>query len=84
MISVSTKWQQERQRYLSLIRERPYQHRQQLQQMLNNIDRRVNDLSRAEVLVRQGRIHAADDLLKKLHTDLAELDEFIILSNLLT
>lgn len=84
MISVSTEWQQERQRYVSLIQERPYQHRRQLQQMLSNIDRRVNDLSRAEVLVRQGRIHAADEPLKKLHTDLAELDEFIILSKLIT
>lgn len=84
MITVSTEWQLERQRYLSLIRERPYQHRQQLQQMLNNIDRRVSDLSRAEVLVRQGRVHAAEEPLKKLHTDLAELDEFIVLSNLIT
>lgn len=84
MITVSTEWQLERQRYCSLIRERPYQHRQQLQQMLNNIDRRVSDLSRAEVLVRQGRVHAAEEPLKKLHTDLAELDEFIVLSNLIT
>ena len=52
--------------------------------MIDNIDHRVGDLSRAEVHARQrGNTRYVDDILKLVNSDIAEVEDFILVAKLI-
>lgn len=58
-------------------------HEQEVRKMIKNIQLEVTELSRAEVLVRQGRKHEAELLLAKVNKDIEMVEEFLLVAALL-
>ena len=58
-------------------------HERDIRRMINNIRTEVTQLSKAEVAVRSGRIHAAEDLLEKINNDMEVLEGFLLVAALL-
>jgi hypothetical protein len=54
-----------------------------IMKMLNSITEEVSQLSKAEVLVRQGRKHAAEEILVKVNQDIELVEEYILVAALL-
>ena len=58
-------------------------HEQEVRRMIKNIQLEVTELSKAEVLVRQGQKHRADELLAKVNQDIEIVEEFLLVAALL-
>ena len=81
MIKNSLDWPKQE---LSLKRKaRNLSQSQDVWRMIESITKEVSQLSKAEVLVRQGRKHAADELLIKVNQDIELVEEYILVATLL-
>lgn len=60
-----------------------YENRFQLGQLIRNIDRKVTELSKAEVFARQGRSNLSDALLDDVNNDIELVDEYILVATLI-
>lgn len=60
-----------------------YENRFQLVQLIRNIDRKVTELSKAEVYARQGRSNLSDALLNDVNNDIEMVDEYILVAALI-
>ena len=58
-------------------------YEKEIRLMIKNIQHEVTDLSRAEVLARQGRPHSADALLVKLNDDIELVEEYLLVAALM-
>jgi len=58
-------------------------HEQEVRKMIKNIQLEVTELSKAEVLVRQGQKHRADALLVKVNNDIELVEEYLLVAALL-
>ena len=81
MIKNSLDWPKQE---LSLKRKaRNLSQSQDVWRMIESITKEVSQLFKAEVLVRQGRKHAADELLIKVNQDIELVEEYILVATLL-
>ena len=64
-------------------RARDLSQYQDVLKMIDSITQEVSQLSKAEVLVRQGRKHAADEVLAKVNQDIELVEEYILVAALL-
>lgn len=80
MIQKSTEWPKVEFQILSYVTNP--QHRIELRNMLKNVSRKVNDLSRAEVLERSGKRNLTALLLKDINDDIELIKEYILISKL--
>lgn len=58
-----------------------YEH--EIKRMIKNIQLEVTELSKAEVLVRQGRRHSAESILAKVNNDIELVKEYLLVAALL-
>jgi hypothetical protein len=58
-------------------------HCNDVRKMIRNITTEVTELSKAEVLARQGRGTQAADLLKKINQDIEMVEEYLLVAALL-
>jgi hypothetical protein len=58
-------------------------HEQEIRRMIKNIQNEVTELSKTEVLVRQGQKHRADELLTKVNKDIELVEEYLLVAALL-
>ena len=58
-------------------------HEHEIKRMIKNIQLEVTELSKAEVLVRQGQKHRADELLAKVNNDIELVEEYLLVAALL-
>jgi hypothetical protein len=58
-------------------------HEQQIRQMIGNIRSEVTELSKAEVLSRQGHKHRAVEVLSKVNNDIELVEEYLLVAALL-
>jgi hypothetical protein len=58
-------------------------HGADVKKMIGNIQHQVTELSRAEVLVRQGQKHRADALLIRINNDIELVEEYLLVAALL-
>lgn len=58
-------------------------HEQEVRRMIKNIQNEVTELSKSEVLVRQGQKHRADELLAKVNNDIELVEEYLLVAALL-
>lgn len=54
-----------------------------VKKMISNIQSEITELSRAEVLVRQGKKHHADSLLVQINADIELVEEYLLIATLL-
>lgn len=58
-------------------------HATEVKKMIRNISAEVTQLSKAEVLARQGRSNLAKELLIKINEDIETVEEFLLVAALL-
>jgi len=58
-------------------------HGSDVKKMIGNIQAQVTNLSRAEVLVRQGQRHRAEELLVRINNDIELVEEYLLVAALL-
>lgn len=58
-------------------------HGADVKKMIGNIRYQVTELSRAEVLVRQGQKHRADSLIVRINSDIEIVEEYLLVAALL-
>jgi hypothetical protein len=58
-------------------------HEQEIRKMIKNIQLEVTELSKAEVLIRQGQKHRTDALLVKVNNDIELVEEYLLVAALL-
>jgi hypothetical protein len=51
--------------------------------MINNIEKKVCQLSRQEIELRRHRSNTVDELLKIINQEIVEIEEFILIASLL-
>ena len=55
----------------------------EIKKMIDNVQLEVTELSKAEIKVRRGAIHAADEILLKINQDIEMIEEYILVATLL-
>jgi hypothetical protein len=58
-------------------------HEQEIRRMIGNIRSEVTELSKAEVLARQGHKHHASEVLAKVNNDIELVEEYLLVAALL-
>lgn len=58
-------------------------NKQQLYRMIHNLGLEITNLSKAEVLARQGNKKASHEILKKINNNIEEVEEFMLVGALI-
>jgi hypothetical protein len=81
MINNSLNWNKIEMRLKS--QSKNLQNNRDLNRMINNIEKKVCQLSRQEIELRRHRSNTVDELLKIINQEIVEIEEFILIASLL-